>query len=252
MARGRMLKKEISESKKLGALDSDSARLLYTWLIPWLDIEGRYTADPDILKGHLFPKVKPMTIEKVAGLLFELADKNLIILYKSDGEQYLQFTKFKELQSLHPEREAKSDIPAPNDKSCELMRTHDLSPQVKLKKVKLKEVKSKCPKPISDIDKTLTQLLITLMGKNYPDSSVLRNLTEKRQLDWMNTCRLLREADNRTPEQIKSVIEFSQSDIFWKDVILSMTNLRKHWDKLWLKVNKGTQNLNEIQDWINE
>lgn len=143
MARGRMLKKEISESKKLGALNSDSARLLYTWLIPWLDIEGRYTADPDILKGHLFPKVKSMTIEKIEILLLELAEGKLIYLYKSDGEHYLQFTKFKELQSLHPERESKSEIPSPSDKSCELMSNQDLSPQVKLKEIKLKEVKIK-------------------------------------------------------------------------------------------------------------
>ncbi len=141
MAKGRMLKKEISESKKLGYLESDSARLLYTWLIPWLDIEGRYTADPDILKGHLFPKIKSMTIEKIEELLFELAEKKLIYLYKSNGEQYLQFTKFKELQSLHPERESKSEIPSPDENSCELMTTHDLSPQVKLKKVKVKEAK---------------------------------------------------------------------------------------------------------------
>ena len=89
-----MLKKEISESKKLGALKSDSARLLYTWLIPWLDIEGRYTADPDILKGHLFPKVESMAKGKINKLLFELAEIGLIYLYKSNGEQYLQFTKF--------------------------------------------------------------------------------------------------------------------------------------------------------------
>jgi len=143
MARGRMLKKEISESKKLGSLNSDSARLLYTWLIPWLDIEGRYSADVDILKGHIFPKIKSMTPELIEELLFELADGKLIYLYKSNGETYLQFTKFKELQSLHPERESKSDIPSPNEKSCELMITHDLSPQVKLKEIKLKEAKVK-------------------------------------------------------------------------------------------------------------
>ncbi|MAH50262.1 hypothetical protein CMI37_30860, partial [Candidatus Pacearchaeota archaeon] len=122
-------------SKKLGALKSDSARLLYTWLIPWLDIEGRYTADPDILKGHLFPKVESMAKGKINKLLFELAEIGLIYLYKSNGEQYLQFTKFKAMQTLHKEREAESKIPAPNKKSCELMINHDLSPQVKLNSI---------------------------------------------------------------------------------------------------------------------
>lgn len=44
MAEGRMLKKNISQSKKLALLKNDSARLLYTWILPHLDIEkdGQY------------------------------------------------------------------------------------------------------------------------------------------------------------------------------------------------------------------
>ena len=139
MAQGRMLKKQISESKKLGSLKSDSARLLYTWLIPWLDIEGRYSADPEILKGHLFPKVKSMTPTKIQKLLHELAETDLIILYRHKGEQYFQFSKFGEMQTLHPDREAKSEIPPPNDNSCELMSNHDLS---LLNKSKLNQINS--------------------------------------------------------------------------------------------------------------
>ena len=65
MPEGRMIKRVISESKKLGHLKSDSARLLYTWLIPWLDVEGRHSADPEIIKGHIFPKIKSMTTKKI-------------------------------------------------------------------------------------------------------------------------------------------------------------------------------------------
>jgi len=112
MPEGRMLKKAISESKKLGALPSDSARLLYTWLIPWLDVEHRHSADPEIIKGHVFPKVKSMTIRKINKLLLELYNAKLIILYAFDGETYLQFKK--SLQKIDKTREAKSTIPPPN------------------------------------------------------------------------------------------------------------------------------------------
>ena len=112
MPEGRMLKKAISESKKLGALPSDSARLLYTWLIPWLDVEHRHSADPEIIKGHVFPKVKSMTINKILKLLLELYAAKLIILYTFDDETYLQFTK--SLQKIDKTREAKSTIPPPN------------------------------------------------------------------------------------------------------------------------------------------
>lgn len=112
-----MLKKRISESKKLGNLKSDSARLLYTWLIPFLDVEGRHLADPEIIKGHIFPKVKSMTIKKIERLLHELNEIDLIILYHANGEQNLQFTKFHELQKLIKGREASSDIPDPTQGS---------------------------------------------------------------------------------------------------------------------------------------
>ena len=81
MPEGRMIKRVISESKKLGRLPSDSSRLLYTWLIPWLDVEGRHSADPEIIKGHIFPKVRSMTIKKIERLLQELNDEKLIVLY---------------------------------------------------------------------------------------------------------------------------------------------------------------------------
>ena len=245
-----MLKKEISESNKLGYLKSDSARLLYTWLIPWLDIEGRYKADPDILKGHLFPKIKSMTKGKIERLLFELSEVGLIYLYKSNGEQYLQFTKFGELQKLYPERESKSEIPSPQDKSCELMSNQDLSSQVKLKEYNINEVKSKCQKQISDIDKKLTQLLISKILENDPDSSIIRDLTEKRQINWMNECRLLREKDKRSPELIERIIQFSQDDDFWKSNILSMSKLRKQFNQLFLKA--GKQKYSGIQEWLKE
>ena len=93
-----MLKKVISESKSLGNLGSDSGRLLYTWIIPFLDVEGRHSADPDIIKGHVFPKVKSMTVAKIRTLLAEIASEGLIVLYRNNGESYLQLTKFQEHQ----------------------------------------------------------------------------------------------------------------------------------------------------------
>lgn len=112
MAEGRILKKCISESKKLAELKTDSARLLYTWLIPHLDSAGRYLADPEIIKGHIVPKLKTMTVSAIKQILNELADSGLICLYKSGDEIYLEFAKFKEYQK-YLDREARSKIPSP-------------------------------------------------------------------------------------------------------------------------------------------
>jgi len=99
-----------------------------------------------------------------------------------------------------------------------------------------KDKKPLCPKSEpSDVDISLTQHLIFLMTGNDPNSRVIRNLTEKRKLEWINSCRLMRERDNRTKEEILAIIEFSQDDEFWKSNILSMPKLREKFDQLKLK-----------------
>ncbi len=84
-------------------------------------------------------------------------------------------------------------------------------------------------------DVELTQALINGILDNNSGASVIKRMTEKGAADWLDQCRLLRERDNRTPEEILAVIQFSQADKFWKGNILSMPTLREKWDQLFLK-----------------
>jgi|GEM_PF-5199369 len=257
MPEGRMIKKVISESKKLGALPSDSARLLYTWLIPWLDVEGRHSADPEIIKGHVFPKIKSMTIRKIERLIHELNEGRLIILYVCDGETYLQFKKT--LQKIDPTREAKTTILDPK-KGQIIKPTHANSgvahensstSKVNESKVKVNEskVNSSCLEKVpNEVDIRLTQLLIDLMLENDSKSYIIQSLTEKRQKEWINQCRLLREKDGRTEEEIEMITRWCQKDSFWKGNILSMPTLREKFSQLWLKAKKTS--FAGIQDWL--
>lgn len=113
MAEGRMLKKAISTSRKLAQLDSNGACLLYTWLIPHLDIEGRFFGDPEVIKGYIFPRISRITPGVVQEYLNDLVKNELIILYSANGDTFLQLTKFKDFQLLRSDREASSQIPAP-------------------------------------------------------------------------------------------------------------------------------------------
>lgn len=98
-------------------------------------------------------------------------------------------------------------------------------------------------------DIRLVQLLIDLMLENNPGSSIIKGLTPARQVAWIQECRLLREADGRTPDEIEAVIRFSQTDPFWKSNILSMGKLREKWDRLWLKA-KGSDPHAGIKEWL--
>jgi hypothetical protein len=103
----------ISTSKKLAGLKTDGARLLYTWLIPHTDIEGRMEGDADVVKGTVVPRLKHHTTEKVQQYLEDMHDKNLIILYQNNGDQFIELVDFGKHQRLRADKEALSKIPAP-------------------------------------------------------------------------------------------------------------------------------------------
>lgn len=100
-------------------------------------------------------------------------------------------------------------------------------------------------------DIRLVQLLIDLMLQNNPESGIIKRLTPERQADWINQCRLLREIDHRTPEQIEALIRWTQADSFWKSNILSIRKLREKWDQLWMKARRGDK-FSGIRAFVNE
>ncbi|PGE68209.1 phage replisome organizer N-terminal domain-containing protein [Bacillus toyonensis] len=61
---------------------------------------------------------------------------------------------------------------------------------------------------------------------------------------WANEFRLMRERDNREPQEIKDVIDWCQADPFWQGNILSAKKLREKFDQLTIqmKSKKGAQN----------
>jgi hypothetical protein len=108
-----MLKKKVATSRRLSELKTDQARLLWTWLLPFLDVEGRYHANENIIKGTIFPRLAHFTPRKIKAYLENLVEVGLISIYTIDGDRFLRFRNFKENQTLRPDREARSSIPGP-------------------------------------------------------------------------------------------------------------------------------------------
>jgi len=111
MARGRMISKSISLDEKVNALSDDACRLLFTWLIPHLDCEGRMHGDPITVKSIVFPRRK-ISAGKVEKYLKELEKNELILRYSVDGNQYLSAPNFEKHQvGLRKTQESPSQIP---------------------------------------------------------------------------------------------------------------------------------------------
>jgi hypothetical protein len=102
-----MLSRSISDSKKLNRV-SDSAALLFSWLIPHCDDGGNMDGDADSIKSVVFPR-RIYTFEYVENLLTELENNHLITFYEiknNDGitERYVHVNQFEKHQTLRGDR----------------------------------------------------------------------------------------------------------------------------------------------------
>jgi hypothetical protein len=106
-----------------------------------------------------------------------------------------------------------------------------------VKNVKNEKKSDSSPKfEICDMENA--ELLLDLILKNNPEA-------KKPNLDkWADEFRKIRDIDNRTDEQVKYLIKWSQADGFWHKNIRSPEKLRKQWDQLVLEVKgKKSQKL---------
>ena len=119
MARGRFVSKTISLDAKVHQLSCPMAQLLWTWMIPHLDVEGRMYGDPVIVRSIVFPRRSDVSIEDVDDYLDEMHALGLVVRYEVGGEKYLQCPNFAKHQvGLRRSREPASVIP-PNPATTE-------------------------------------------------------------------------------------------------------------------------------------
>lgn len=105
----RIIKESIRTSKTVNAM-SDFQFRLWTYLITYVDDYGRGSADPEILKGFVFPRRKGVTESTIEKTLAELANLGSIHLYAVDGESYLCFPNWSDHQRI---QQKKSKFPEP-------------------------------------------------------------------------------------------------------------------------------------------
>jgi hypothetical protein len=147
---GRIILKTISESKKLSSLKTDGARLLYTWLIPHLNVNGCFSADPIVVRARIFTRLDK-SIEDINSFLDDLENNNLIIRYNSNGDDFLIVPKFAEKQpKLNPEREGKINIPLPTHEQL-TSNSRPTPTQYKLNQVKLNKANA-TPEQFTPVD----------------------------------------------------------------------------------------------------
>lgn len=105
----RMMKETIRTSKTVNSMTDFQFRT-WVYLITYVDDYGRGSADPELLKGFVFPRRKGVSEQTIAKTLAELATIGSIDLYEVDGESYLCFPNWSEHQRIQQKR---SKFPEP-------------------------------------------------------------------------------------------------------------------------------------------
>jgi len=110
MANRRMLAKSISTSIEVNNL-SLPARLLFTWMIPHADDDGRLKGDPKYIKATVVPYTNwsPNTIKSY---LVVMNNIGLIHYWQDNSEWFIEFVKWKAYQQLRKDRYHASDLPS--------------------------------------------------------------------------------------------------------------------------------------------
>ena len=105
----RVIKESIRTSKKVNAL-SDFEFRLWLYLITYADDFGRGSADPELLKGLVFPRRKGITEKQIQTALDGLANNGMVILYEVEEEPYFYFPNWDKHQRVQTK---KSRFPDP-------------------------------------------------------------------------------------------------------------------------------------------
>ena len=107
----RIIKDSIRTSKSVNTMTDFQFRL-WTYLLTYVDDYGRGSADPELLKGFVFPRRKGVTEATIEKSLQELANIGSILLYDVDGESYFCFPNWADHQRIQTK---KSRFPSPDD-----------------------------------------------------------------------------------------------------------------------------------------
>ena len=107
----RIIKDSIRTSKSVNTMTDFQFRL-WTYLLTYVDDYGRGSADPELLKGFVFPRRKGVTETTIEKSLQELANIGSILLYDVDGESYFCFPNWADHQRIQTK---KSRFPSPDD-----------------------------------------------------------------------------------------------------------------------------------------
>ena len=112
ITKGRMINRDISNSKKFAELTPPAA-VLFCMLIPHYNSRGKMNGDAGYIKGEICPRIPYLTVENIPELLKEISDKTNVKWFADDGRYWIHSLNFlSEHQRLNIERIGDDKLPS--------------------------------------------------------------------------------------------------------------------------------------------
>jgi len=103
-SKGRMLNKDLSDSKGFAAL-SPPAAVLFLMLVPHYSPYGKLNGSPEYIKGEICPRVPYLKTGNIANYLEEITEHTSVKWFEHDGRKWIHSLKFLiEHQNLRNDR----------------------------------------------------------------------------------------------------------------------------------------------------
>lgn len=142
MTQRRMLNKSISQSMQVDQLNTD-AQLLFTWMIPHADDEGRLNGNPQWIKGMVVPlkSGRYWSLKCIENYLLDMEASGLIYYWYQLDSRYIEFPSWKAHQTIQLDRVQLSKIPAfDSEKAKDAGDFPDIEPSPTLDTRRIQEI----------------------------------------------------------------------------------------------------------------
>lgn len=219
----------------------------YGYWYKWTDDEALLFSDEIRADYELVNKVVNEAISR--GIFDqELHEKYNILTSKGIQKRYKEIVRRRKDVEVTEEYLLVDDVFGVND---DINPSSSVQNDVKSTQSKVKESKKKVKEKESRGKETNSPKFETCDMEMAQQlfSRILENNENAKQPDlekWANEIRLMRVSDNRTEEQIRYLIDWTQSDSFWKSNILSPAKLRKQFDALAIRVKEDIKKQNKV------
>lgn len=233
----RLLWTGISNSKKMRAVQGErwfrlGCHLVYTWLLPWCDDDGRMPGEPLKILANVVPN-ESLTIGEIEKILAELHRVGLIFWYEVENEKFIQIYDWEKYQRIRKDRYKSSAYPIwqpiDNQTSTNCPQNCDLSPSPSPSPSPSK--KHKCPEFSHDsVQWRMANWFHDTIQKLFPKT---KPKTERELQKEAYQIDLMMRMDGRQENDIASLVKWiRRDDCWWRSRILTIKNLRKNFDTI--------------------